>query len=126
MGHAVPAFPGSGVLEPEICGEINDPDPSLKQGQYLGHGSPVRSSEKHQPALSERLNSQWTELEIDITPQMRKDLGHLDTCLGTGCDHRQLSLGMECQQTHKLCACVSRPANDAYLNHGNYPKNQVE
>ncbi|MNF91779.1 hypothetical protein D3C84_743940 [compost metagenome] len=119
---AIPLGPFIGILQTEVCRQVDDLGASGQQLARQGMGDTVRGSEEHHVTGSQGLHVRHTEGQtVVVTAQVRVHIGNRQAGFGARGDHRHLGLWMLCQQTQQLDSGVTRAANDTDLDHNACP-----
>ncbi len=126
MRHLVPALECRGILEPEVGGEVDDAYARGDELACLRHRDAVRRGEEHDVAGLEIGIRGVGEREIvqpgSGVPQAREHRGDLRAGILARRDRANLGLRVRREQPQQFDARVSRPADDADLDHQAMPR----
>ena len=117
MLHAVPLAPGIGILQPEVCGQVDKPHATLQQFPGHAHRDTVRGGEEHQIAGRQHIHVRFGERQIDVAAKIGKQIGYPGTGLATRGNRVQLHIRMQRQQTQQLNARIPGTADHTNFRH---------
>jgi hypothetical protein len=92
-------LPDRPIIDAEIRCQVDDPDPGLQQFRYLLHGDTVGCGEKDQVTAFQGGGIRLYKGQVQVSPQIGKELRHRTSRLRTGGYSHQFTALMHAEQT---------------------------
>ncbi len=126
MWQLVPFLEFSGIFQPEVRRQINNPHTGIQQGFGVRHRNTMRRRKEHDIAFCQIGITRCCKRQIDDTTKGGEHLIHTGTRITTGSNSTDLNFRMAGKQTEQLNPSISRATNNTDFNHTVTSHRQME